>query len=89
VVDEDVDPSDLREVMAAMALQTQADTKVVILPDQQGTPLDPSCPREDGRSAKMGIDATRPLAPARPVTRNRIPAEVLDAVDLAEILGRK
>ncbi|MCB9716244.1 MAG: UbiD family decarboxylase [Myxococcales bacterium] len=89
IVDEDVDPSDLREVMAAMALQTQADTKVVILSGEQGTPLDPSCPREDGRSAKMGIDATRPLAPARPVTRNRIPPEVLDAVDLAEILGRK
>lgn len=89
IVDADVDPSDLREVMGAMALQTQASTKVVVLPDEQGTPLDPSCPSEDGRSAKMGIDATRPLAPARPVTRNRIPQAVLDAVDLNEILGRK
>lgn len=89
IVDEDVEPSDLREVMAAMALQTQATTKVVILPDEQGTPLDPSCPSEDGRSAKMGIDATRPLRPVRPVTRNRIPPEVLEAVDLAEVLGRK
>lgn len=89
VVDDDVNPSDLSQVMAAMALQTQADTKVFVLPDEQGTPLDPSCPREDGRSAKMGIDATRPLAPARPVTRNTIPPEVLEAVDLAAILGRK
>ncbi|MCA9708903.1 MAG: UbiD family decarboxylase [Myxococcales bacterium] len=89
VVDDDVDPGDLREVMSAMALQTQADTKVVVLSDQQGTPLDPSCPSEQGRTAKLGIDATRPLVPARPVTRNRIPPEVLDAVDLAEILGRK
>ncbi len=89
VVDEDVEPGDLHKVMAAVALQTQADTKVHVLPDQQGTPLDPSCPREDGRSAKMGIDATRPLLPVRPVTRNRIPPDVLAAVDLAEILGRK
>lgn len=89
VVDDDVDPGDLREVMAAMALQTQADSKVVVLEDQQGTPLDPSCPSEQGRTAKMGIDATRPLAPARPVTRNRVPHDVLDAVDLAAILGRK
>lgn len=89
VVDEDVDPSDLREVMSAMALQTQATTKVHVLADRQGTPLDPSCPSEQGRTAKMGIDATRPLAPARPVTRNRIPPEVLAAVDLDEILGRK
>lgn len=89
VVDDDVEPGDLREVMAAMALQTQADRKVVVLQDQQGTPLDPSCPSEKGRTAKMGIDATRPLVPARPVTRNRIPPEVLEAVDLAEILGRK
>ena len=74
VVDDDVDPGDLREVMAAMALQTQADSKVVVLEDQQGTPLDPSCPSEQGRTAKMGIDATRPLAPARPVTRKPGPA---------------
>ena len=89
VVDDDVEPSDLREVMAAMALQTQADTKVFVFENQQGTPLDPSCPHEDGRSAKMGIDATRPLKPAREFTRNRVPADVLAAVDLAEVLGRK
>ncbi|MCX4240771.1 UbiD family decarboxylase [Paraliomyxa miuraensis] len=89
IVDADVDPSDLREVMVAIALQTQADTKVHVFPDRQGTPLDPSAPTERGRTAKMGIDATRPLAPARAVTRNRIPPEVLDSIDLAQVLGRK
>jgi 2,5-furandicarboxylate decarboxylase 1 len=89
IVDEDVDPSDMREVMSAMALQTQADTKVHVFPDRQGTPLDPSCPSEAGRTAKLGIDATRPLVSARPVTRNRLPPEVQAAVDLDEILGRK
>lgn len=89
IVDDDVDPSDLREVMAAMALQTQADAKAHIFRNCQGTPLDPSCPSEQGLTTKMGIDATRPLVPARPVTKNRIPPEVLAAIDLDEILGRK
>jgi UbiD family decarboxylase len=89
VVDDDVDPGDLREVMSAMALQTQADAKVHVFSHCQGTPLDPSCPSEQGLCAKMGIDATRPLASARAVTRNRIPPEVLAAVDLDAILGRK
>jgi 2,5-furandicarboxylate decarboxylase 1 len=89
IVDEDVDPGDLREVMSAIALQTQADTKLHVRSNCQGTPLDPSCPSEQGLSAKLGIDATRPLVPRRSVTRNRIPPEVLAAVDLDEILGRK
>ena len=52
-------------------------------------PLDPSCPSSDGKVAKMGIDATTPLRDPRPVTRNRIPAEVLDRIDLAEILKKR
>ena len=89
VVDADVDPGDLRAVMAAMALQTQADRKVHILPVELGTPLDPSCRFEDGRSTKMGIDATRALTPARCVTRNRLPPELLDAIDIAEFKPKR
>lgn len=88
VVDDDVDPHDLRAVMTAMALQTQADRAVHVFPDGQGTPLDPSCPSPEGRSAKMGIDATRPLSPGRAVTRNRIPQEVLDRIDIRALLKR-
>lgn len=89
VVDADVDPGDLRAVMAAMALQTQADSKVHIFADQRCTPLDPSCPDPGGKGAKMGIDATRPLKPVRPFTKNRIPADVLDAIDVKEFLKRR
>jgi 2,5-furandicarboxylate decarboxylase 1 len=89
VVDFDVDPGDLRQVMAAMALQTQADRKVHIFTDQQGTPLDPSVRTPDGTSAKMGIDATRALQPARSFTKNSIPAEILDRIDVKELLRRK
>lgn len=89
VVDDDVDPNDLRAVMSAMALQTQADRAVHVLCDRQGTPLDPSCTSPDGRTAKLGIDATRPLSSPRNVTRNRIPSEVLDRVDLKALLRRR
>jgi hypothetical protein len=37
----------------------------------------------------MGIDATRPLQPARTFTRNAIPSEVLDAIDVREFLRKK
>jgi 3-polyprenyl-4-hydroxybenzoate decarboxylase len=89
VVDADVDPGDLRAVLGAMALHTQADRRVAIYPDELGTPLDPSCPSADGRSAKMGIDATRSLHPARAATRNRLPQQLLDAIDLDALLRRR
>ena len=44
VVDDDVDPNDLREVLAAAALQAQPDRDVIVQRDVQCTPLDPSCP---------------------------------------------
>lgn len=83
VVDDDVDPTDLREVLAAAALQAQPDRDVIVQRDVQCTPLDPSCPSEDGIGSKIGIDATRKLS-GRAVTRNRIPADVYDAVDVGE-----
>jgi UbiD family decarboxylase len=89
VVDADIAPGDLREVIAAIGLNVQATKNLYVYPDEQGTPLDPSCPAIDGRSAKMGIDATTPLHPPRPVTRNRIPEAVLDAIDLSAILPRR
>ena len=88
VVDADVEIGDLRAVLAAMGLNTQATAGVHIFPDEQGTPLDPSCPSPEGRVAKMGIDATRRLAPGRRVTKNAVPQAVLDAVNLDEILKR-
>ncbi|MEM6296931.1 MAG: hypothetical protein AAGA54_37045, partial [Myxococcota bacterium] len=89
VVDADVDPGDLRQVMAAMALQTQADAKVYVFDGEQGTPLDPSCRTEDGRSAKMGVDATRPLQPARSFTKNRLPQDLLDSIDIKEFKAKR
>ena len=88
VVDADVEPSDLRQVVAAVALNTQASSGVFIFPDEQGTPLDPSCASHDGRGSKMGIDATRKLSPGRRVTKNKVPDAVLDRVDLGELFKK-
>jgi UbiD family decarboxylase len=88
VVDDDVDPRDFRAVLGAMALWTQADRDVVIVTDAQGTPLDPSCADPRGRTAKLGIDATRSLERSRSVTRNTIPRAVWDAIDVEGLLRR-
>lgn len=88
VVDDDVDPADLPRVLGALALQQQPDRAVRVFTDLQGTPLDPSCDDPRGRTSKLGIDATRPLARTRAVTRNRIPPEVLDRIDIAALLKR-
>jgi 2,5-furandicarboxylate decarboxylase 1 len=86
VVDDDVDPHDFRAVLSAMALTVQADRDVLIFSNAQGTPLDPSCPHADGKSAKIGIDATRSLTSRRSVTRNSFPQALWDAIDLKAIL---
>lgn len=61
VVDEDVDVFDETQVLWAIATRVQADRDVHIIPQHQGMgcTLDPSTD-ELSRSAKMGIDATRP-----------------------------
>jgi 2,5-furandicarboxylate decarboxylase 1 len=88
VVDADVEIGNLQQVLAAMGLNTQATTRVHVFPDEQGTPLDPSCPSPEGRVAKMGIDATRPLENPRHVTRNTVPQALLDSIDVAALLKR-
>jgi 2,5-furandicarboxylate decarboxylase 1 len=86
VVDDDVDPHDFRQVLSAMALTVQADRDVLVFADAQGTPLDPSCPSADGKSAKLGIDATRSLTSGRSVTRNSFPQAIWDAIDLKVLM---
>jgi 2,5-furandicarboxylate decarboxylase 1 len=98
VVDDDVDVHDPREVEWAIATRFQADRDLVVIGDAQGSPLDPSTTVRfieshggkppvhlQGMSAKMGLDATKPLRSAEHVfTRVRIPGE--REVDLATAL---
>ena len=60
IVDEDIDIFDDRDVEWAIATRFQADRGLVVLHGVRGSSIDPS--GNDGVTAKLGIDATRPLA---------------------------
>lgn len=95
VVDTDVDVHDPAEIEWAIATRFQADRDLIVVAGAQGSPLDPSttvgqpddAPAHlQGVSAKMGIDATRPVVYAAHVfTRVRIPGQ--DGVDLDALVA--
>lgn len=60
IVDDDVDVTDERDMMWAIATRCQYDRDVLVVPDSLGTILDPSA-SDDGVTDKIGIDATRPF----------------------------
>lgn len=95
VVDDDVDVHNPAEVEWAVATRFQADRDLVVIAGAQGSALDPSTTVDfegnkpplhwQGFGAKMGLDATKPLASAEHVfTRVRIPGE--QDVDLAALV---
>jgi len=85
VVDDDIDIHNPAEVELAIATRFQADRDLVIVPESQGSRLDPS--NRDGVGAKMGLDATKPLsAPEMHFKRIRVPGE--ESIDVDEILKR-
>jgi len=59
VVDEDVDVTREDEVLWAVATRMQADRDLAVIPNAMGAILDPST--RNGTTAKVVIDATRPL----------------------------
>ncbi|MDO8874784.1 MAG: UbiD family decarboxylase [Pseudolabrys sp.] len=84
VVDEDVDIHNPAEVEWAVATRFQADRDLVIVPESQGSKLDPST--RNGVGAKMGMDATMPLdADEMKFKRIRVPGEEL--VDVKKAVG--
>ncbi|NQV39785.1 MAG: UbiD family decarboxylase [Nitrosopumilus sp.] len=62
VVDEDINPNNAESVEYAMATRFQADKDLVIIKNIRGSSLDPSSDQQKLQTAKMGIDATRPLS---------------------------
>ena len=98
VVDDDVDVHDPTQVEWAVATRFQADRDLVVISGALGSILDPSTtvasghwslsagPHEQGISAKMGLDATRPVVYEGNVfTKVKIPGE--DQVDLDAVLS--
>ena len=59
VVDDDVDVYQEQEVLWAVATRMQADRDLCVIPNAMGAILDPST--RDGTTAKVIVDATRPI----------------------------
>jgi 2,5-furandicarboxylate decarboxylase 1 len=83
VVDLDVDIDDPDEIEWAVATRFQADRDLLVVSGAQGSKLDPSS--EEGISAKMGIDATKPVE-AEVMKFKRIHVKGLEEVDLDSVL---
>ncbi|RLB02442.1 MAG: hypothetical protein DRG83_08530 [Deltaproteobacteria bacterium] len=84
VVDDDIDPTNLKEVMWAISTRVQPETDVQIVRNLQGQVLDPSLRHEIAGSG-MIIDATRPLDRPFP-RRGGVPEEILHKVKLTDYL---
>ena len=62
VVDEDVDPFDMKQVMWAVSVKVNPAGDVIMLPNMSIDVLDPAS-QPEGMSHKMVIDATTPISP--------------------------
>jgi 2,5-furandicarboxylate decarboxylase 1 len=81
VVDHDVDIFDDRQVNWALATRCQPDRDITVITHARGSDLDPST-KEDGLTAKWGVDATAKPSLAAYTPRHRVPPEVAQRIDL-------
>jgi len=79
IVDDDIDIDNPYEVEWAIASRFQADRDLVILNDVGGSFIDPSV-KEGFISAKMGLDATKPLSQAEKFEKITIPKQAQEKV---------
>jgi 2,5-furandicarboxylate decarboxylase 1 len=85
VVDADVDVFDDRQVTWAIATRCQPDRDITIVTNARGSDLDPST-KEDGYTAKWGVDATAKPSLEGYTPRHRLPAAVMKRLDLKDYL---
>jgi len=83
VVDHDVDVFDDRQISWALATRCQPDRDITIVTHARGSDLDPSA-KEDGYTAKWGIDATAKPSLGAYTPRHRVPPETWQRIDLKD-----
>ncbi len=86
IVDHDVDIFNDRAVNWAIATRCQPDRDIAIVTNARGSDLDPST-KEDGYTAKWGVDATAKPSLAAYVPRHRVPPAVWKRIDLKNFLS--
>jgi len=87
VVDHDVDVFNDRQVNWAIATRCQPDRDIAIITNARGSDLDPST-REDGNTAKWGVDATAKPSLATFTPRHRVPREVWQRININDFTGK-
>ena len=87
VVDHDVDVFNDRQVNWAIATRCQPDRDIAIITNARGSDLDPST-KEDGNTAKWGVDATAKPSLAAFTPRHRVPREVWQRIDIKNLIGK-
>ena len=83
VVDHDVDIFDDRQVTWALDTRCQPDRDISIITNARGSDLDPST-KEDGYTAKWGVDATAKPSLAAYTPRHRVSPEVWERINLKD-----
>ena len=86
IVDEEIDVFDEEQVLWAVSNRFQADRDLVVIPNAQGSELDPTA-GPGGVNAKMGLDATKPLTGFPPELK--VPREVMDKIRLEDFIPSK
>jgi UbiD family decarboxylase len=87
VVDHDVDVFNDRQINWAIATRCQPDRDIVIVANARGSDLDPST-KEDGNTAKWGVDATAKPSLSAYTPRHRIPKEVWQRINIKDLSGK-
>jgi UbiD family decarboxylase len=86
VVDKDVDIFNERQVNWAVATRCQPDRDILIIPNARGSDLDPST-KEDGYTAKWGVDATAKPSLEQYAPRHKIPRDIWQKIQLKDYLS--
>ena len=83
VVDHDVNIFNDREMNWAVATRCQPDRDITVVSHVRGSDLDPSA-KEDGYTAKWGLDATAKPSLAEYTPRNRVPEKIWQRINLED-----
>jgi 2,5-furandicarboxylate decarboxylase 1 len=88
VVDEDIDITNNQAVIQAIATRAQADRDLIVIKGVSHDELDPSQSKGSPISDKVGIDATAKPSLEIFAAKPKVPAEVMERIDLDDYIGK-
>ncbi len=91
IVDEDIDPFNLNEVMWALVTRFRPDRDLILIPNTPGSTLDPTG-HPPGLVTRMILDATKPVQPDLPLQGLSLltpPKEATEWVERLNLMRRK